>query len=129
MKCPVCKVPTYAVEHDQIELDLCPDCRGIWFDAGELELLLEEGDAATLTAAGEFAEASRPCPLCDEKMNKVNIGPSQRVLIDTCPRGCGVWFDDNELQELTEDLAEKGWQVQPRIRSFLSEMFPSKGAD
>jgi Zn-finger nucleic acid-binding protein len=129
MKCPVCKVPTYAVEHDQIELDLCPDCQGIWFDAGELELLLEQGEKATLTTAEASDEKPRPCPLCSKKMNKVNIGPSQRVLIDTCPTGCGVWFDDNELQELTRDLAEDGWQVQPRIRTFLSEMFPTKGAE
>ena len=129
MKCPVCKVPTYAVEHDQIELDLCPDCQGIWFDAGELELLLEQGEKATLTVAEASEEEPRPCPLCSKKMNKVNIGPSQRVLIDTCPTGCGVWFDDNELQELTRDLAEDGWQVQPRIRAFLSEMFPTKGAE
>ncbi len=126
MKCPVCQVPTYVVEHDRIELDLCPDCQGIWFDAGELELLLERGETAPLTAAATD-EKTRPCPLCREKMNKVNIGPSQGVLIDTCPAGCGVWFDNNELQELTCDLSENGWQVQPRVRAFLSEMFPSKG--
>ena len=129
MKCPVCKVPTYAVEHDQIELDMCPDCQGIWFDAGELDLLLEVGQSATLRPAAAFAEAPRSCPLCRKKMDKVNIGPSERVLVDTCPVGCGVWFDDNELVELTEDMAEEGWQVQPRVRSFLSEMFPTKGAD
>ncbi len=126
MKCPVCQVPTYVVEHDAIELDLCPECQGIWFDAGELELLLERDKAAPLTAVAT-AEAVRPCPLCRQKMDKVNIGPSHRVLIDTCPAGCGIWFDDNELQELTRDLAEDGWQVQPRVREFLSEMFPTKG--
>ncbi len=127
MKCPVCCVPTYVVEHDQIELDLCPDCQGIWFDAGELELLLESDDAPFQTAAGTD-EASRPCPLCDKKMNKVNIGPYKRVLIDSCPAGCGVWFDANELNELTGALAADGWQVQPRVQAFLCEMFPSKGA-
>ena len=45
MKCPVCRVPTYVVEFDKIELDLCPDCQGIWFDAGELELLLGTPEA------------------------------------------------------------------------------------
>ena len=62
-----------------------------------------------------------------KKMGKVNIGPSRRVLIDNCPRGCGIWFDNNELQDLTRDLAEGGWQVRPRVREFLSEMFPLKG--
>jgi len=126
MKCPVCNVPTYVVEHDEIELDLCPDCQGIWFDAGELDLLLDREQTAPLTAA-VTDEQVRPCPLCRQKMNKVNIGPSDRVLIDTCPAGCGIWFDNNELQELTRDLAENGWQVQPRVRNFLCEMFPAKG--
>ncbi len=127
MKCPVCRVPTYVVEYDEIELDLCPDCQGIWFDAGELELLLEPGEADNLAAAVPNDEAVRPCPLCKEKMNKVNIGPSQGVLIDTCPAGCGIWFDNNELQELTKDLAQSGWQVPPRVRVFLNEVFPTKG--
>lgn len=126
MKCPVCQVPTYVVEYDGIELDLCPDCHGLWFDSGELELLLEDEQGAPLTAA-ETTEAVRPCPICRQKMSKVNIGPSGRVLIDSCPAGCGIWFDSNELQDLTRDLAEAGWQVQPRVRAFLSEMFPTKG--
>ncbi len=126
MKCPVCRIPTYVAEHDKIELDLCPDCQGIWFDAGELELLLDRDDPAALTSV-ETKEAIRPCPLCRAKMGKVNIGPSHRVMVDTCPAGCGVWFDQHELQELTGDLAEDGWLVQPRVRRFLSEIFPSKG--
>ena len=43
MKCPVCHVPTYVVEYEKIELDVCGECQGIWFDHGELELLLEPG--------------------------------------------------------------------------------------
>lgn len=126
MKCPVCRVPTYVVEHDHIELDLCADCGGTWFDAGELELLLEDG-AHTALAAAATDEAVRDCPLCRKKMTKANIGPGRRVLIDTCPAGCGLWFDADELKELTADLAQDGWQVQPRVRKFLSEMFPTKG--
>ena len=126
MKCPVCRVPTYVVEYEQIELDLCPDCRGIWFDHGELDLLLGTTDASALTDA-ETDEPSRPCPLCDHKMNKVNIGPGRRVLIDSCPEGCGLWFDNDELADLAGDLRNEGWLVQPSVRDFLSGMFPSKG--
>jgi Zn-finger nucleic acid-binding protein len=27
----------------EVEIDVCPDCRGIYLDAGELDKLLEEG--------------------------------------------------------------------------------------
>ena len=43
MKCPVCKDVTLLMsEKKGIEIDYCPDCRGIWLDRGELEKLLEK---------------------------------------------------------------------------------------
>ena len=49
MNCPVCKNPMVVLELDQIEIDHCLHCGGIWLDAGELELLLEtEEDKARL---------------------------------------------------------------------------------
>ena len=32
------------MEYRQIELDYCLKCSGIWFDSGELDLLLESAD-------------------------------------------------------------------------------------
>jgi Zn-finger nucleic acid-binding protein len=42
MICPTCKNPMIVVEYQQIELDYCGSCRGVWFDNGELELLLSK---------------------------------------------------------------------------------------
>lgn len=116
-------MPTYVVEYLDIELDLCPDCRGVWFDRGELDLLLGSSDAVDLVPA-ETGEQARHCPLCPRKMEKVNIGPGRRVMIDTCPDGCGLWFDANELSDLTHDLKNEGWHVRPEVREFLCGMFP-----
>ncbi len=45
MKCPVCKDVTLLMSEKQgIEIDYCPECRGIWLDRGELEKLLERQD-------------------------------------------------------------------------------------
>ena len=41
MKCPTCKNLMIVVEHEHIELDYCTECQGVWFDSGELDLLLE----------------------------------------------------------------------------------------
>ncbi len=123
MKCPACREMMFVVEYQRIELDLCPACRGVWFDADELRLLLEDAAPIGLEPA-TTDEASRKCPTCRERMDKVNIGPGRRVLIDACPAGCGLWFDDQETAELTRDLEESGWRLKPEIRDFLCEMFP-----
>jgi len=59
MKCPVCKISTTAVEYDKIELDYCSRCHGIWFDRGELELLL---DTLTRGATRELVNSLMQLP-------------------------------------------------------------------
>lgn len=41
MKCPRCGADLREVTRGHITLDLCPECGGTWFDAGEVELLRE----------------------------------------------------------------------------------------
>ncbi len=41
MKCPNCQTTLLITEKKGIEIDYCPDCRGIWLDRGELEKLTE----------------------------------------------------------------------------------------
>jgi len=125
MNCPACRVPTYVVEYQEIELDLCPDCGGVWFDAGELDLLLPAAADAQLTPA-VTAEAGRPCPLCARTMDKMNIGPGRRVLVDSCP-ACGLWFDRHEVEDLVGDLAGHDLDVDFALAEFLGGMFPAKG--
>ncbi|WP_399539108.1 zf-TFIIB domain-containing protein [uncultured Paenibacillus sp.] len=41
MKCPVCDdVRMREVEKDGVTVDVCPDCKGVWLDRGELEKLM-----------------------------------------------------------------------------------------
>ncbi|MGG6312178.1 zf-TFIIB domain-containing protein [Paenibacillus macerans] len=43
MKCPVCNdVRMREVEKDGVLIDVCPDCKGVWLDRGELDKLLSE---------------------------------------------------------------------------------------
>ena len=42
MKCPVCQVPDLIMaERQGIEIDYCPQCRGVWLDRGELDKVIE----------------------------------------------------------------------------------------
>ncbi|MEW5819707.1 MAG: diguanylate cyclase [Cyanobacteriota bacterium] len=41
MKCPRCEVNLLPAEHRGEEIDICPQCKGIWLDSGELEKINE----------------------------------------------------------------------------------------
>jgi Zn-finger nucleic acid-binding protein len=35
MKCPNCNVSLVMTDRSGIEIDYCPECRGVWLDRGE----------------------------------------------------------------------------------------------
>ena len=41
MLCPVCKVALTMSDRQGIEIDYCPQCRGVWLDRGELDKIIE----------------------------------------------------------------------------------------
>ena len=39
MKCPKCGADLEEQTHGHVKIDVCPDCKGAWLDAGEMDLL------------------------------------------------------------------------------------------
>jgi len=103
MECPVCRESMVVIEYDSIELDYCVGCLGVWFDAGEIELLLGKaglnvsGNALSFEIADSVRELKRSCPLCGKRMQKVSPAGSN-VILDQCPDGEGIWFDAGEIR-------------------------------
>lgn len=138
MICPKCKSDTIVVEHEQIELDYCAECEGAWFDAGELELLLEllheESPAQFLSnminsTEVKSSQKARKCPICNRKMKKVDPDPDAELIIDICDRGDGLWLDGGEVHHLTRLLSRQtvGKSVsQQQVISFLGEVFQAQ---
>lgn len=61
MQCPVCKTSSLLMtERSGIEIDYCPQCRGVWLDRGELDKLIERASPAPQRAAP--APQSMPPP-------------------------------------------------------------------
>jgi len=63
MKCPNDSATLVMSERSGVEIDYCPECRGVWLDRGELDKILER-------AAGEFARAN-------EDFNRTAAAPQQ----------------------------------------------------
>ena len=47
MPCPVCAVPLVMSDRQGVEIDYCPQCRGVWLDRGELDKIIERSAADT----------------------------------------------------------------------------------
>lgn len=41
MLCPTCRVGLVMSERQGVEIDYCPQCRGVWLDRGELDKIIE----------------------------------------------------------------------------------------
>ncbi|MFP5503623.1 MAG: zf-TFIIB domain-containing protein [Candidatus Sericytochromatia bacterium] len=41
MQCPLCQVALLMSNREGIEIDYCPQCRGVWLDRGELDKIIE----------------------------------------------------------------------------------------
>ena len=117
------------LELDEVEIDYCAQCEGIWLDAGELALLLgHEGQAAELLASfsdyRDSEEELRKCPLCRKKMHKVRAGSDEAApLIDKCAGNEGLWFDAGELSAV---LKQGSLDQEHKIVKLLADMFDAK---
>jgi Zn-finger nucleic acid-binding protein len=138
MICPVCKSDMIVVEYHDIELDYCDQCRGVWFDAGELELVLQtlelESEHVLFTHMLQYppavtSEKPRRCPICNRKMRKTNLGGQPELLVDLCSREDGIWFDGGEVAQLIQQLAQGqagGERSQNNIMNFIGEVFQAQ---
>ncbi|MET0521102.1 MAG: zf-TFIIB domain-containing protein [Jiangellaceae bacterium] len=62
MKCPTDSTTLVMSERAGVEIDYCPECRGVWLDRGELDKILERAEAEISRSA-----ARPPAPTHDEQ--------------------------------------------------------------
>ncbi|WP_282297787.1 zf-TFIIB domain-containing protein [Stenotrophomonas sp. PS02289] len=61
MQCPVCTTQALVMSERQgIEIDYCPQCRGVWLDRGELDKIIERSAAAAAPAPVRAAPPPPP---------------------------------------------------------------------
>lgn len=41
MNCPICNIPMLLIDRQGVEIDFCPQCRGIWLERGELNKIID----------------------------------------------------------------------------------------
>jgi Zn-finger nucleic acid-binding protein len=71
MKCPTCNVELKMADRQGVEIDYCPDCRGVWLDRGELDKIVER------TAQAEFVRET-PAAYRNDEYEHEQRGPYHR---------------------------------------------------
>lgn len=123
--CPACREPLLIVEFSGLEVDHCSQCRGSWFDAGELAYAVELTGApqaplaAALAPPADAKRSARACPRCRRRMVHHGVGPGD-LWIDVCPAGDGAWLDAGELARLVRELGGGDFE---KLAALLGEFF------
>ena len=62
MKCPVDSIDLVMSERSGVEIDYCPQCRGVWLDRGELDKIIDRAKGHPLRGPSVSAPAPRRRP-------------------------------------------------------------------
>ncbi len=147
MKCPKCegelnkvtvKVrPEYggdilndAEQVNEIQLDQCLSCNGVWFDIKELDQYLSEKllilDSRRVSNSKELNKKQGPCPKCNKVMQQKIDSKGAGITIDFCEKCQGVWLDSSELDSLENinlSISEKHALVWRTFKRNLDKIF------
>lgn len=97
--CPKCDTALLTFRYDTVEVDYCERCRGIWLDAGELDQFAGGPMPDFQSQPGIIPPGKKHlCPRCDTPMPEIHTAGNLKL--DRCPKGHGLWFDDDEFRRL-----------------------------
>lgn len=138
MKCPVDRSNlSPQIYEDAVQADVCPSCKGVWLDRGELEKVEEtvEHDYSeelsripdivgrAFEAARQKSRGEMACPRCGVGMESREYAYCSQIMINKCPRCGGIWLDRGEIEAL-EIFYERSRKERGRLRmSFLKGLF------
>ena len=77
LMCPNDNAQMQTLDRNGVQFDMCPSCRGVWLDRGELEKLMESA-AANAVASAPPAQAYAPPPQQSQPWGQVPQQPQHR---------------------------------------------------
>jgi len=109
--CMKCTSILDKAEIEDVEIDACPKCGGLWLDQGEIEKISEKMSGEVdrlrgLLAGGKGvppvpSEIQDTCPACTTAMREVLVGD---IHVDYCSGCKGIFLDRGELARALHQL-------------------------
>ena len=111
--CPNCDVALSRLSFQGLSLEVCPDCTGVWLDAGELSALADctpeqlrqvQNDSAAKrqgVSALWNANPSLMCPKCSVSLAAPDLVYGADVPLDACLHCNGVWVGAGNMASIS----------------------------
>lgn len=127
MKCPNCQKDLINIEKNNLSLDFCSECKGIWFDAWEWEdfaeaIKIDKENFNELVSSNNnlsFNEEWKRCPVCNRQMEKIK---AYGLIIDRCIADGGIWFDGKEFLKVLDVIAEKTNTDKELLEKYINQI-------
>lgn len=103
MKCPIDGTELVITHREGIEIDYCPQCRGVWLDRGELDKIIERSEAYLQPNAN-----TAPPPSSGSNAKRKNDAR---------------YFDDHDTDYPPRRHNERKQYYYKKRKSFLKEVF------
>ena len=90
--------------HD-IDVDICPQCGGVWLDKGEMfrlrQLKPEEVKDFEIKPLEKLPArtSAPPCPICSQLLHPFKYAGG-KVTLETCPNLDGLWIREQQMEEI-----------------------------
>ena len=116
MKCPKCTNDMEKVRFEEIEIDRCRKCKGIWFDMLEHEDLKKiSGSESIDTGSAELGKKHNKqtgivCPACDQPLINMVVSAQPHISYEACTICYGVYFDAGEFTDFREETFAESWK-------------------
>lgn len=108
LKCPKCHHGMEVVVHDEIEIDRCTNCKGLWFDDDEAHRM-RAIEGSELVDHGDSTEGWKydsrediDCPHCGKRMHKSYDAKQQHIWYEVC-HDHGMFMDAGEFTDLKDE--------------------------
>lgn len=108
MRCPKCRSDMEQINYEGTEIDRCTICNGVWFDAGEVAVLLNK-EAAVAIDTGDAHDGKQynqiddyGCPRCGGEMLRKVDERQRHIWYETCSSCEGSFFDAGEFRDLSQ---------------------------
>jgi Zn-finger nucleic acid-binding protein len=96
--------------YDQIKVDRCVNCKGLWFQPEELlalrndiwmaDYVLDQGDVKVGKKYNQIVAIH--CPECEADMKQEFDSEQPHIIYESCPNGHGTYLDAGEFTDIVK---------------------------
>lgn len=127
VRCPDCFLPMRPYRCEDVIVDKCLNCNGIWFDSGEFNIFkdsLSKFDLQQIDIISHAEESETEiisgCPRCDQPLFEIKYSYNTKIKIKRCETCRGIWLPLPQTIRLIE-LAKMSQAVAPDLKGILRE--------